>query len=114
MSVEKKSSFTGSSHNKSVLRYFLLSSEKIVTTTASLPNSFCIFNAPKKFAPEDIPTQVDPNPYDEAIMGDYDLEEFNKEMEKASKDDVIIIFMGDFERGGYKSEPPILYTKEEV
>jgi len=45
--------FVGS---KSVLKYFLLSSGKTVTTAASGPSSSWSCGAPRKFAPEEIPT----------------------------------------------------------
>ena len=53
---EINSFFTGSFFISPVLRYFLLSSGKTVTTTAFLSKLFWTFTAPKKLAPEEIPT----------------------------------------------------------
>jgi hypothetical protein len=53
------SSLIGSSRIRSVLRYFLLSSGKTVTTADSSPSLFWIIRAPKKFAPDEMPI---PNP----------------------------------------------------
>ena len=39
-----------------MLRYFLLSSGNTVVTTASWPMSFWVINAPRKLAPDEIPT----------------------------------------------------------
>ncbi len=47
---------------RSVLRYFLLSSGKTVTTTARSPYSFCTFSAPRKLAPEEMPTPIPSSP----------------------------------------------------